>query len=59
MVEGSRIFSLLNGCESMKISKETFDKWRDSPILHDEDEWNGKYETYGEMFAGEGYEVEE
>lgn len=32
--------------------------WGSSPILHDEDEWNGKYKTYGEMWEGENYKIE-
>ena len=39
------------------ISKETLEAWKDQPILHDEDEWNGAYATYGEMWAGEGYTI--
>ena len=40
------------------ISKEIYDGWKDQPILHDEDMWMGRYETYGEMWDGEGYQVE-
>lgn len=43
----------------MKITKETFNEWKDKPILHDEDMWMGKYQTYGEMWVGEGYKIEE
>ena len=42
----------------MKISKEIYFSWKEQPILHDEDMWSGKYETYGEMWAGEGYQIE-
>jgi len=37
------------------ISLEVYENWKDQPILHDEDEWSGKYKTYGEMWYGEGY----
>ena len=43
----------------MKISAEWWDVCFNSPILHDEDDWSGKYKTYGEMWLGEGYEREE
>ena len=43
----------------MKIDYETYINWKDQIILHDEDEWNGKYKTVGEMWKGEGYEIEE
>lgn len=39
------------------ISKETYEAWCNQPILHDEDMWMGKYETYGEMWRGEGYVI--
>ena len=42
----------------MKIDRETYEIWKDQLILHDEDEWGGKYSTYGEMWIGEGYEIE-
>ena len=45
--------------ETKIIPKETYDAWRDQPILHDEDQWGGKYKTVGEMWAGEGYTVEQ
>lgn len=45
--------------ETKVISKEVYDAWRDQPILHDEDQWGGKYKTVGEMWAGEGYTVEQ
>ena len=41
----------------MNISLQTFKDWGDQPILHDEDEWGGKYKTYGEMWKGEGYTI--
>lgn len=41
----------------MNIELETFLYWKDQPILHDEDEWNGKYKTWGEMWVGEGYKI--
>ena len=37
------------------INRQIYDTWYDQPILHDEDHWNGKYKTYGEMWNGEGY----
>lgn len=40
-----------------EITLEVFLKWKDQPILHDEDEWGGKYKTYGEMWKGEGYTI--
>ena len=40
------------------ISRETFDSWKNQPILGDEDQWGGRYKTYGEMRAGEGYDIE-
>lgn len=45
--------------ETKKISREVYDAWRDQPILHDEDQWGGKYKTVGDMWAGEGYTVEQ
>ena len=33
-------------------------RWKDTPILHDEDNWNGKYQTWGEMWEGKGYVIE-
>lgn len=44
--------------ETGKISREVYEKCRDDVILHDEDEWGGKYRTYGEMWAGEDIEIE-
>ena len=41
------------------ISKETYAAWGAQPILHDEDMWGGKYRTYGEMWRGEGFAIEE
>ena len=43
----------------MAIDRMTYEIWKDQPILHDEDEWDGKYNTYGEMWDGEGYKIEE
>ena len=37
------------------ISYDTYRDWYDQPILHDEDMWDGKYKTYGDMWVGEGY----
>lgn len=37
------------------ITMEVFFEWKDQPILNDEDEWDGMYKTYGEMWRGEGY----
>lgn len=42
----------------MKIKYDIYINWKDQIILHDEDMWNGKYKTYGEMWVGEGYEIE-
>lgn len=39
----------------MTISAEVWDDFFYCPILHDEDDWDGKYKTYGEMWLGEGY----
>lgn len=41
------------------ISKEVYNKWKDQPILHDEDLWGGKYKTVGEMWVGENYTIEQ
>ena len=41
----------------MNISLQTYEDWGNQPILHDEDEWGGKYKTYGEMWKGEGYTI--
>lgn len=41
------------------IDKATYDEWGHQPILHDEDEWGGKYKTYADMWSGEGYRLEE
>lgn len=41
------------------IDNATYEKWKDQPILHDEDQWMGKYQTYGEMWSGEGYIIEQ
>lgn len=35
----------------------TFATWCNQPILHNEDMWNGKYKTYGEMWIGENYTI--
>ena len=40
------------------IDRKTYEGWKDQPILHDEDDWSGKYKTYGEMWEGEGYDIE-
>lgn len=45
--------------ETKIISREVYDTWRDQPVLHDEDQWGGKYKTIGDMWAGEGYTVEQ
>lgn len=42
----------------LTVSKDIYNEWKDQPILHDEDMWMGKYKTYGEMWVGEGAEVE-
>ena len=42
----------------MTISYEIYNAWKDQPILHDEDMWDGKYKTYGEMWIGENYTIE-
>ena len=41
--------------KSSIISYDTYRDWYDQPILHDEDMWDGRYKTYGEMWSGEGY----
>ena len=38
----------------MIIQYETYEDWKDIAILREEDEWDGKYKTYGEMWKGEG-----
>ena len=43
----------------MNIDLETYLYWKDEPILHDEDEWGGKYRTWGEMWNGEGYTIDD
>lgn len=43
--------------ETITISYETYLRYKDNVILHDEDQWSGRYTTYGEMWEGEGYEV--
>lgn len=45
--------------ENKHISKETQEKWANQRILHDEDQWGGKYKTYGDMWKGEGYILDE
>lgn len=40
------------------ISYGIWESWKNSRILHDEDQWGGKYKTYGEMWKGEGYIIE-
>ena len=40
------------------IDKETYEIWGNQLILYDEDEWGGKYRTYGEMWICEGYIIE-
>ena len=42
----------------MTISYEIYNAWKNQPILHDEDMWDGKYKTYGEMWVGENYTIE-
>lgn len=42
----------------MKIASVVYEEYKDCVILHDEDEWDGKYTTYGEMWNGEGYIIE-
>ena len=44
---------------SKTITKDTYYKYKDCLILHDEDDWDGKYKTYGEMWLGEGYRLKE
>lgn len=41
-----------------KIKYEDYLKFKDQPILHDEDMWNGKYRTFGEMWEGEGVGID-
>lgn len=40
------------------ITMDDFLAWRDQHILHGEDEWDGMYKTYGEMWEGEGYMID-
>lgn len=40
------------------IDSETYRAWHNQPILHSEDEWDGRYQTYGDMWAGEGYTID-
>ena len=42
---------------SKTISRDTYYKYKDCLILHDEDDCDGKYKTYGEMWLGEGYRI--
>lgn len=39
------------------VTRTEYNEWKDQPILHDEDMWNGKYKTYGEMWQGEGFAI--
>ena len=41
------------------VPKDVQDKWGNQPILHDEDQWDGKYKTFADMWKGEGYKLEE
>ena len=43
---------------TLHMSREEYHDWYNEPILHDEDEWEGRYRTYGEMWEGEGYIIE-
>jgi hypothetical protein len=49
----------LNENSEYIVPKDVQDKWGNQPILHDEDQWQGKYKTFGDMWAGEGYKLEE
>lgn len=40
------------------IDSETYRAWHNQPILQSEDEWDGRYQTYGDMWAGEGYTID-
>lgn len=40
------------------IRRDIYEAWKDQRITFDEDQWDGAYETYGEMWAGEGYMIE-
>lgn len=44
--------------EGKTINSKTYIEWHRQPILHDEDYWNGEYRTYGEMWRGEGYQID-
>lgn len=44
--------------ENKTINSKTYSEWHRQPILHDEDDWNGNYRTYGEMWRGEGYQID-
>lgn len=39
------------------VSRAIYNEYKDQPILHDEDMWQGKYNTYGEMWEGENFAV--
>lgn len=41
----------------MYIDLETYLFWKHVEIPQIEDEWNGKYKTFGEMWDGEGYAI--
>ncbi len=43
--------------EKLTMPREFYEVWKEQPILHDEDNWQGKYRTYGEMWIGEKYEI--
>ena len=47
----------MKGSARMTISWDIYKDWGNQPILHDEDEWGGKYKTYAEMWEGEGYTI--
>ena len=41
----------------LTIEYQIYLDWKDQPILHDEDYWDGQYKTYGQMWMSEGYAI--
>lgn len=41
--------------EGKYIHPDIWAQYYNAPIMHDEDEWDGQYGTYGEMWEAEGY----
>lgn len=42
----------------IRMTRLDYLDWGSSPILHSEDECNGKYKCYYDMWIGEGYTIE-